>query len=194
MRVTMLSDRFTQALILATELHGTQQRKGTSIPYISHPLGVASLVLEHGGNEDEAIAALLHDAVEDQGGAETLARIREQFGDRVAAIVAGCTDAQQIPKPPWKERKEIYLEHLRHASPSVRLVSASDKLHNARAILTDLHTYGNELWSRFSGGRDGVLWYYRALANTFQLQGSTPLIVELERTVVAMEILAEHLL
>jgi (p)ppGpp synthase/HD superfamily hydrolase len=148
----MLSDRFTQALILATELHATQVRKGTTIPYISHLMGVSSLVLEHGGDEDEAISALLHDAVEDRGGAATLERIRGQFGDRVAAIVEGCTDTQQTPKPPWKERKEAYLKHLHHASTSVCLVSAADKLHNARAILTDLHTYGNALWARFSGG------------------------------------------
>lgn len=190
----MLSDRFTQALILATELHSTQVRKGTSTPYISHLLGVASLVLEHGGDEDEAIAALLHDAVEDQGGAATLALIRGQFGDRVAAIVEGCTDTQQTPKPPWRERKEIYLKHLNHASDSVRLVSAADKLHNARAILTDLHTHGNELWARFSGGQDGVLWYYRSLANTLQSQGSTPLTLELSRTVIAIKTFTEQLL
>jgi (p)ppGpp synthase/HD superfamily hydrolase len=188
----MLSDRFTQALILATELHAIQVRKGTTTPYISHLLGVTSIVLEHGGDEDEAISALLHDAVEDQGGAATLERIRGQFGDRVAAIVEGCTDTQQTPKPPWKERKETYLEHLRHASASVRLVSAADKLHNARAILTDLHTHGNALWSRFSGGQDGVLWYYRNLADTFQSQSSNPLTTELNRTVTAIETLTRQ--
>jgi (p)ppGpp synthase/HD superfamily hydrolase len=135
---------------------------------------------------------LLHDAVEDQGGSATLERIRGQFGDRVAAIVEGCTDTQQTPKPPWKERKETYLEHLRHASASVRLVSAADKLHNARAILTDLHIHGNALWSRFSGGRDGVLWYYRNLADTIQLQGSNPLTLELNRTVTAIETLTKQ--
>jgi (p)ppGpp synthase/HD superfamily hydrolase len=189
----MLSDRFTQALILAAELHATQVRKGTSTPYISHLMGVASLVLEHGGDEDEAISALLHDAVEDQGGATTLEQIRGQFGDRVASIVAGCTDTQQTPKPPWKVRKEAYLKHLHHASASVRLVSAADKLHNARAILTDLHTHENDLWSRFSGGRDGVLWYYRNLADILQRQSSNPLITELNRTVTAIEILTKQL-
>jgi (p)ppGpp synthase/HD superfamily hydrolase len=190
----MLSDRFTQALILSTELHAPQVRKGTTTPYISHLLGVASLVLEHGGDEDEAISALLHDAVEDQGGTATLDQIRGQFGDRVAAIVEACTDTQQTPKPPWKERKETYLKHLSQASDSVRLVSAADKLHNVRAILTDLHTHGNTLWTRFSGGRDGVLWYYRSLANILQTQGSTPITLELSRTVTAIETLAEQLL
>jgi (p)ppGpp synthase/HD superfamily hydrolase len=189
----MPTDRFTQALILATALHSTQQRKGTTTPYISHLLGTASLVLEHGGNEDEAIAALLHDAVEDQGGAATLAQIRAQFGDSVAAIVEGCTDAQQTPKPPWQERKETYFNHLHHAPASVRLVSAADKLHNARAILSDLHIHGNDLWTRFSGGRNGVLWYYRSLANTLQSQGASPLTLELNRTVTAIEALAEQL-
>jgi (p)ppGpp synthase/HD superfamily hydrolase len=190
----MLSDRFTQALILATELHATQVRKGTSTPYISHLLGVSSLVLEHGGDEDEAISALLHDAVEDQGGAATLERIRGQFGDRVAAIVEACTDTQQTPKPLWKERKEIYLKHLHHASVSACLVSAADKLHNARAILADLHTHGNSLWTRFSGGRDGVLWYYRSLVDILQSRSSNPLMTELNRTVTAIETLAGQLL
>jgi (p)ppGpp synthase/HD superfamily hydrolase len=189
----MLSDRFTQAFILASELHATQLRKSTTTPYISHLLGVASLVLEHGGNENEAIAALLHDAVEDQGGMETLERIQGQFGEHVAAIVQACTDTQQIPRPPWKVRKEIYLQHLHHASASVRLVSAADKLHNARTILSDLHIHGNALWTRFSGGREGLLWYYRSLVNTFQSHDSTPLNLELNRTVTAIEILAEQL-
>ena len=190
----MLSNRFTQAFILANALHANQTRKGTAIPYISHLMGVASLVLEHGGNEDEAIAALLHDAVEDQGGADTLSKIRDKFGEQVSDIVAGCTDTQQFPKPSWKARKENYLKHLPFATNSIRLVSAADKLHNARAILSDLNTYGNDLWARFSGGRDGVLWYYRNLSNVFQIQGVTALILEFDRTVISIEALAEQLL
>jgi (p)ppGpp synthase/HD superfamily hydrolase len=151
----MLSDRFTQALTLAAELHATQLRKGTKIPYLSHLLGVASLALEQGANEDEAIAALLHDAVEDQGGIVTLDQIRAQFGEPVALLVEGCSDTLQTPKPPWKIRKEAYLEHLRHSSSSVRLISACDKLHNARAILADLRVHGNAVWSRFSSSPFG---------------------------------------
>jgi (p)ppGpp synthase/HD superfamily hydrolase len=189
----MLSNRFNQAFNLAAELHATQLRKGTSIPYLSHLMGVASLVLEHGGTEDEAIAALLHDAVEDQGGAVTLSRIQTLFGDSVAQIVSGCTDTQQIPKPSWKERKEAYLHHLLSASDSICLVSTADKLHNARCILTDLHQQGNDLWSRFTAGQAGVLWYYRSLVRTFQSRGLTALNEELNRTVKAIEILASSL-
>src|SRR5437588_8327976 len=131
----LLSTRFEEALVFATQLHREQTRKGTRIPYIAHLLGVTSIVLEHGGNEDEAIAALLHDAIEDQGGASTREEIRRQFGDRVVEIVDGCTDTDVMPKPPWRARKEAYLAHIIEATPSVRLVSAADKLHNARAIL-----------------------------------------------------------
>ena len=154
---TRLSRRFEAALLLATRLHATQTRKGGRIPYVSHLLGVASLALEHGGDEDVAIAALLHDAVEDQGGRPTLARIRRRFGARVAEIVEGCTDADTVPKPEWRTRKERYLRHLDTASAEVRLVSACDKLHNARAILFDYRVHGEALWKRFKGGRDGTL-------------------------------------
>jgi (p)ppGpp synthase/HD superfamily hydrolase len=164
----MLSTRFDEALALAAELHRAQARKGTTIPYVSHLLTVASLVLEHGGTEDEAIAALLHDAVEDQGGAPTLARIDDLFGADVAAIVAGCTDADVTPKPPWRARKEAYVAHLAHASASVCLVSASDKLHNLRSIASDYETHGEALWGRFNGGREGTLWYYRELVEAFR--------------------------
>src|ERR1051325_12202408 len=129
-----LTSRFEDALSFAARLHSGQLRKGTAIPYVSHLLAVASVALEHGADEDEAIAALLHDAVEDQGGAPTREEIRRRFGDRVVEIVDGCTDAETVPKPPWRERKERYIAHVAEASPSVRLVSASDKLHNARSI------------------------------------------------------------
>src|SRR2546428_13390922 len=131
---TRLSPRFEAALVFANRLHATQTRKGGRIPYVSHLLGVASLALEHGADEDVAIAALLHDAVEDQGGRPTLARIRRRFGARVASIVEGCSDADTIPKPAWRSRKEGYLRHLDTASAEVRLVSASGKLHHPRAV------------------------------------------------------------
>jgi len=159
----MLTARYRDALALAFELHQHQARKGSGVPYVAHVLGVSSLVLEHGGDEDEAIAALLHDAVEDQGGAATLARIADAFGARVAEIVRGCSDSMGEPKPPWRERKEQYLAHLVSASASIRLVSSCDKLYNARTILADLRA-GSPVWERFTGGRDGSLWYYGALA------------------------------
>jgi len=186
----LLTDRFTQALCYATELHREQIRKGSGIPYVGHLLGVASLALDYGADEDEAIAALLHDAIEDQGGAATREEIRRRFGDRVTAIVDGCTDAEVIPKPPWRERKEAHLEHLKVASPSVRLVSAADKLHNALAILRDYRTKGEPLWERFRGGKDGTLWYYRALVQTFDVIGPPALAAELRRTVAEIETLA----
>jgi GTP pyrophosphokinase len=125
----MLSKRFNEALTFAADLHATQTRKGSGVPYIAHLLGVASIALEYGAQEDEAIAALLHDAIEDQGGIATREEIRRRFGDTVTAIVEGCTDAHTTPKPPWRERKEAYIAHLHHASPAVILVSAADKLH-----------------------------------------------------------------
>ncbi|MDO8346368.1 MAG: HD domain-containing protein [Rugosibacter sp.] len=186
----ILSTRFADALILAHELHAGQVRKGTAIPYVSHVLAVAGIVLDYGGDEDEAIAALLHDAVEDCGGAPVLADIRRLFGDRVAGIVAACSDTDQIPKPPWQARKEAYLDHLRDASASVRLVSAADKLHNARAILADYREIGESLWGRFNATRAQTLWYYRALVETFEAHGCTPLVSELARTVRDIEHLA----
>jgi GTP pyrophosphokinase len=189
-RTTVLTPRFDEALVFAGHLHRCQVRKGTTIPYVSHLLAVAALVLEHGGGEDEAIAALLHDAVEDQGGAATRAAIACRFGEHVAVVVDGCTDAETVPKPPWRARKEAHLAHLRSASPSVRLVVAADKLHNARAILADYRLLGEALWGRFAGGRAGTLWYYRELAGVLRAGGSIPLVDELERTVGELERLA----
>ena len=162
-----LTHRFEQALVYANRLHSKQTRKGGNIPYISHLLNVAALVLEDGGDEDEAIAALLHDAVEDQGGKETREVILNMFGERVVEIVDGCTDADTIPKPPWQERKQQYIEKLRHASASVRRVALADKLHNARSILSDLYREGEATWDKFKGGKEGTLWYYRALLELF---------------------------
>ena len=183
----LLSPRFEQALLMATRLHARQRRKGADIPYVSHLMAVSSLVFEDGGSEDEAIAALLHDAVEDQGGAPTLEKIREAFGDRVAGIVAGCTDSDVVPKPPWRERKERYIAHIRQAGPDVRRVSAADKLHNARAILADLHKHGDAVWDRFTADRPGVLWYYRSLVTAFQDTGVGFLADELDRVVTQLE-------
>lgn len=183
----MLTPRFEEALIFATQLHSEQFRKGTKTPYVAHLLGVASIVLENGADEDEAIAALLHDAVEDQCGAEMREEVRKRFGERVAEIVDGCTDAEVIPKPPWRARKEIYIQHLALAPPSVRLVSVADKLYNARTILLDYRVLGEDLWKRFTGGKDGTLWYYRALVEAYKAHGVTPLLEELERTVSEIE-------
>lgn len=182
-----LTDRFEEALAFAARLHRAQIRKGTAIPYVSHLLAVAGIALEHGADEDEAIAALLHDAVEDQGGDATRQEIRRRFGDRVAQIVDGCTDAETTPKPPWRERKERYVAHIAEASPSVLLVSAADKLHNARAILADLRTCGEAVWTRFKGGKEGTLWYYRSLVEAFGARGPSPLVEELARTVAEIE-------
>ena len=179
-----LGPRFDRAFALARELHAAQARKETELPYISHLMGVASLVLEDGGDEDEAIAALLHDAVEDQGGQQTLRRIRQLFGERVARVVAACSDTEVTPKPPWRERKEAYIAHLRDPElPAGALrVSLADKLHNARAILFDLHA-GRDVFARFSAGREDQRWYYDALAKTFADRSDSPMAPELRRVV-----------
>jgi (p)ppGpp synthase/HD superfamily hydrolase len=183
----LMSERFFRALGEAARLHNEQGRKGTGIPYVSHLLAVCALVLEHGGQEDEAIAALLHDAVEDQGGPPTLEKIRQGYGETVARIVAGCTDADTIPKPPWLERKQRYLAHLPTVDAKVRLVSCADKLHNARSVLADYRKVGEQVWSRFNGTREQTLWYLRALADAFVKLDGTPLARELDRTVRELE-------
>jgi len=183
----MDSKRLQEAFTYASDLHADQKKKGTNIPYLSHLLGVASMVLVHEGDEDETIAALLHDAVEDQGGLPTLEEIRKRFGDRVAQIVEGCTDADAIPKPPWRERKEKYIAHLRQADASVRRVSAADKLYNVRSIVEDYRKVGESIWKRFTGKKDGTLWYYRTLAKTFREIYPSPLTDELGRVVSELE-------
>ncbi len=187
-----LSKRFDDALIYATRLHAWQTRKRADTPYIAHLLSVAALVLESGGSEDEAIAALLHDAVEDQGGKKTLRAIKRRFGENVANIVLSCTDAYTFPKPPWRKRKEAYIEHIHEASPEARRVSLADKLHNARSILRDLRMYGDETWEKFNGGKEGTLWYYRTLLDTFTKLDNNFMIDELGRVVVEIEQLAKH--
>lgn len=185
----VLSPRFKEALVFATQRHGQQVRKGTTVPYISHLLAVASLVLEYGGDEDEAIAALLHDTIEDQGGALAREEIRSRFGNTVVAIVDGCTDAEVIPKPPWRRRKETYIASMYDAPHSVRLVSAADKLHNARSILADYRVLGEELWRRFGGGKQGTLWYYHTLIDAYRAAGTDPLVEELARTIAELDAL-----
>ena len=178
-----LGARFRGALVYSARIHAKQFRKGTTCPYTAHLLGVASIVLTHGGDEDEAIAALLHDAVEDQGGKPRLRDIRMKFGVRVARIVAGCTDADTEPKLPWLERKKKYLQHLRHADASVQLVSAADKLYNAEEILADLRRHRGAVWSRFKGGKQGTLRYYSEVTRILRNRGPKELVTELDRVV-----------
>jgi (p)ppGpp synthase/HD superfamily hydrolase len=188
-----LTTRFDDALLLASELHREQRRKGGEVPYLAHLLGVTSLVLEYGGDEDEAIAALLHDAVEDAGGPPTLRRIRAQFGEHVAEIVDHCTDADCVPKPPWRARKEAYIARLPSGNRASWLVSGCDKLHNTRSIVSDLRVYGDETWQKFTGRKDGSLWYYTTLVAEFQkLDVPVALIEELDRTVAEMHRLAAY--
>lgn len=187
----MLTARLAQALALAIEAHTGQKRKGTQIPYIAHLLGVAAIALEYGADEDQATAALLHDAVED-GGADYAKRIREQFGDRVADIVAGCTDG--VPdamgqKGDWETRKVSYLAHLQKAHDDVLLVSGSDKLHNARAIVEDLTRIGPKVFERFTAGQEKTLWYYESLSEIFESR-SAPMATSLSSIVQAMKRLA----
>lgn len=164
----LLTERFDKALAYASCIHRTQQRKGSAIPYISHLLGVAAIALENGADEDQAIAALLHDAAEDQGGRERLADIEAHFGIAVATMVDHCTDAHEEPKPDWRPRKEGYIASLSAKPPSSLAVSLADKTHNAGAINADLRQHGAAVWDRFTGRKDGTLWYYRALAQAFQ--------------------------
>jgi (p)ppGpp synthase/HD superfamily hydrolase len=189
-QVTNLGPRFDEAFRFAAEKHAAQTRKRTSVPYISHLMSVAALVLEAGGGENEAIAALLHDVVEDCGGKPVLEEVRRRFGDRVAKIVEGCTDAYTIPKPPWKQRKVDYLEGLRQADDDVRLVSAADKLHNVRTILADYRQEGDSVWERFSGRREGTLWYYRAVLDVLRKGTPNRLVNELQLVVTELETLA----
>ena len=192
----LLSPRFRLALTLACDLHAQQERKGSGVPYVAHVLGVASLVLDYGGDEDTAIAALLHDVIEDCGGDRARQQIRDSLGvetlerestERILAIVEGCSDTDGTFKKPWRERKQAYIDHLATASPEMRLVSSADKLHNVRSLLQDYRTVGEALWSRFSGGREGTLWYYRAMVSALSAVESTPIAAELDRAVTELE-------
>ena len=184
------SRRFERALAYAARLHAKQFRKGTDRPYVGHLLAVASIVIQFGGDEDMAIAALLHDAVEDQGGLLRLREIQKQFGKRVARIVDGCTDAYVEPKPPWLERKREYLKKVAGEPADVLLVSAADKLANARDILQDARSEGPSVFERFNGKLEGTLWYYRAIVQEFRKAGGKDLVDELDRVVTTLEKLA----
>lgn len=179
----VLTERFGEALAFANRIHRGQLRKGTKVPYMAHLMGVASIALNFDADEDEAIGALLHDAVEDQGGLPMLEEIRRRFGSRVAEIVDGCTDSWTTPKPPWLHRKKAYLEHARGASASVRLVSASDKLYNVRAIVRDYRQVGEAVWARFSAPPADVLWYYQSLTDVFGREKDGGVADELARAV-----------
>ena len=186
-----LGPRFLRAFLFAAKKHSGQTRKASTIPYVAHLMGVASLVLEAGGDEELAIAALLHDVVEDCGGAPMLKQIRHDFGSRVAKVVEGCTDADTYPKPPWRERKEGYIRHLAGADADTRLVAAADKLNNVRSILSDYRTLGDSVWSRFNGGRDGTLWYYRTLRDVFLQYKANRITLDLDLAVRELESLTQ---
>jgi (p)ppGpp synthase/HD superfamily hydrolase len=179
-----LGEKFSEALAYAAALHRTQTRKGGDIPYVGHLMSVSALVIEAGGSQTQAIAGLLHDAVEDQGGEPTLAEIRSRFGAAVATIVSECSDTDQIPKPPWRERKQQYIAHLQDASQDTVLVSLADKVDNARAIARDLRLHGDGLWQRFTV-TDPLqhLWYYRALLQAFERRSDSWLVDELRRAI-----------
>lgn len=186
-----LGPKFNEALGFAAELHRTQTRKASEVPYVGHLLSVAGLVIEADGTETEAIAALLHDAAEDQGGDATLVLIEERFGPEVAAIVEECSDTVVTPKPPWRERKQRYIEHLNTASDSTIRVSMADKLDNARAILRDLRRFGPKVWQRFNTDDPHEhLWYYRSLLEVYRRRSDSWLFYELSRVV---ETLAEEI-
>lgn len=194
-----LTERFNQALSFALELHSSQYRKDTEIPYFSHLIAVASLVLEHGGNEDQAIAALLHDAIEDQaesyGGLDRLRQtIQTVFGEKVLTLIEACTDADTIPKPPWKERKVTYIKHLETVPEEALLISVADKLHNARCILADYRVLGELLWSRFQGSRADIVWYYTSLLKLYKARNAaTPsLLSQLEEVVQTLAMLVNY--
>lgn len=192
-----LSRKFAQALHFANSMHGNQARKGSETPYMAHLLSVSALVLENGGTEDEAIAALLHDVIEDrgrswnQGPVGMRNEIRKRFGQEVLDIVEECTDTDEEPKPPWRARKEAYIAHLAEASASGLLVSLADKTHNLRSILGDYRQVGEELWKRFTGGKEGTLWYYRELLAAFKArkESQPQLLAEYERTLQALDAL-----
>jgi len=185
-----LTERFDEAMAYAADKHRDQTRKGSEIPYLGHLLSVAGYVIEADGTEVEAIAALLHDTAEDQGGEKTLAEIRQKFGDEVASIVEECSDTVVTPKPPWRERKENYINHLSEASESALLVSVADKLHNAHGILRDFRALGDELWQRFNvTDPQQHLWYYESLLDVYSRRIHNWLVDELREAIDALEYL-----
>jgi (p)ppGpp synthase/HD superfamily hydrolase len=185
--ISKLGIRFQEALIYATQLHANQTRKTSNVPYISHLLSVAALVLEDSGDEDEAIAALLHDAIEDQGGEKTRQEIRQKFGENIAAIVEECTESDIVPKPPWKERKLASIEKFRTVSPQARRVILADKLHNARSLLIDRLRYKEEIWNHFKGGKEGTIWFFRSIIEVERQRGYNPMTEEIDRLIQELE-------
>jgi len=184
---TELTDRFTSAVALALDLHRGQKRKLPGTPFAAHLLRVAGIVLEHGADEETAIAAVLHDAIEDQGGPKAREIICERFGERVAGIVEECSDTDETPKPPWRQRKEKYLAHLASASPPAQMISAADKLDNVRSLLASYGQSGEAVWEHFRGGREGTLWYYRSVCDILRRVGPKSLVEELSCAVAEFE-------
>ena len=200
---TRPSERFNEAMAYASRLHAGQRRKGSDTPYIAHLLAVTAIVMEHGATEEEAIAALLHDAVEDQGGDAALFEIRQTFGDEIAEMVKGLSDKGLAEldaphKPSWRPRKERYIARLHTASYSVRLIAAADKLHNARSVLADYRAHGEAVWEKFTGGREDTLWFYRAVLTALQAAAHpdetrlNALLDELAEAVTALEATANR--
>ncbi len=190
MAPTTLTQRFQDAMVEAFGLFRDDFRKGSRVPYMNHLLGTAAIVLHFGGDEDQAIAALLHDAAEDKGGQARLDLIGRQFGERVKAIVEGCTDTMVMPKPAWRPRKEAYIQRVAETEPAyVLLVSAADKLDNVRALVADLRVHGPSYLDHFKGGRDSI-WYYQALVEAYRRRDVGPIVTELELAVAEMRRLA----
>ena len=182
-----LSIQYYRAFEYANQWHRDQARKSTSLPYILHPMGVASLVLEAGGDEEQAIAALLHDVPEDCGGEARLTEILEMFGPRVEAIVRGCSEslvAEKEDKAPWRERKQAHIDHIATADMDTLIVTAADKVHNGRAIATDLQTIENEVWKRFNASREDILWYYSTFHDELAKRKVTPALLNPLRTAI----------
>lgn len=191
----LLTARFDEALAFTSQVHRLQNRKGGAVPYIAHLLAVTALVLEYGGDEDTAIAALLHDTVEDQGGLPMLERVRAAFGARIAAIVMEVSDNEGDPKPPWQQRKQDFIDSIPRLSPEARLIALADKLHNVRSTIAEFRRVGEIVWTRFQGRRDGTLWYYRevlsALQSNLQITDE-PLLQELTRAITELFTLANE--
>jgi (p)ppGpp synthase/HD superfamily hydrolase len=187
-QTNVLTERFDAAYLFAADVHRDQRRKGANTPYIAHLMQVAGLVLEAGADEDTAIAALLHDAIEDQGGASMRAEIAARFGECVARIVDGCSDSSGSPKPPWRQRKQAHIDRIAGEPPEVRLVVTADKLHNTRSITADYRREGEALWQIFHGRRDGTLWYTHAMtAALVQADPDAPLLAELQAAVAELD-------
>lgn len=187
----MLKQRFSEALEYATTLHSKQIRKGSDTPFITHLLSVSALILEDGGSEDEAIAGLLHDAVEDQGGLIRLEEIKVKFGDNVAGIILECSESHTHPKPPWKDRKMASIRKMNNVSDSAIRVILADKIHNARSIIHEYHKHGEKFWDSFKAGKEGTVWYYKEILSVLQKRTFSVLLDELSQLVLTIENLQE---